>query len=56
MSRTAGYGASDAVRERPQNGQHTVSVLKEFGFSATDISKLLEEGAAQTSEETSAKL
>jgi alpha-methylacyl-CoA racemase len=56
LSRTAGYGASDAVRERPQNGQHTVSVLKEFGFSAADISKLLDEGAAQTSEETSAKL
>jgi alpha-methylacyl-CoA racemase len=56
LSRTAGYGAADSLRERPINGQHTVGVLKEYGFSAAEIAKLIDDGAAQASEETNAKL
>lgn len=53
LSRTAGYGASDALRERPQNGQHTVAVLKSFGFAPAEIAKLLDEGAAEAAEQAS---
>ena len=38
---------------RPQNGQHTVAVLKGFGFSAAEIAKLIDEGAAEAAEQAS---
>lgn len=50
LSRTPGIKES---LPRPKIGQHTVSVLKEYGFQANEITGLLKNGIVEECKETS---